>query len=229
MSPAPGPGGPTAAEYLAAARTFPTGVTVVATRYRDGTPAKTVSAFASLSLDPLLVAVAIGRHSPLVWAARASGVLSVNVLRHDQREVADYYATPERLRAQPPPAGLSRQDTGAPVLDDCLSWFDCRLVTVTPGGDHALLIAQVVGVRTGGGPPLVHHGGCYRGLGRLTHRRADPAEAVRPTGFPPPPQSRAPAPGPRQTPAHRPNSVPRPPGSAPQHQNSVSRQQGTSP
>lgn len=58
---------PTAEEYLAAARTFPTGVTVVATRYRDGTPAKTVSAFASLSLDPLLIAVAIGRHSPLIW------------------------------------------------------------------------------------------------------------------------------------------------------------------
>ncbi|GAA2446551.1 hypothetical protein GCM10010433_55190 [Streptomyces pulveraceus] len=165
---------PTAEEYLAAARTFPTGVTVVATRYRDGTPAKTVSAFASLSLDPLLIAVAIGRHSPLIWAARASGVLSVNVLRHDQQEVADYYAAPERGRAQPPPVGLRRERTGAPVLDDCLSWFDCRLVTVTPGGDHALLIGQVVGVRTGSGPPLVHHAGRYRGLSHLTPHGTPP-------------------------------------------------------
>ncbi|MFE7464119.1 flavin reductase family protein [Streptomyces sp. NPDC057499] len=171
---------PTAAEYLAAARTFPTGVTVVATRYRDGTPAKTVSAFSSLSLDPLLIAVAIGRHSPLVWAARASGVLSVNVLRHDQREVADYYAAPERHRAQPPPVGLGRQETGAPVLDDCLSWFDCRLVTVAPGGDHALLIGQVVGVRAGSGAPLVHQAGRYHGLGPVPPRVQEPLEPALP-------------------------------------------------
>lgn len=101
-------------------------------------------------------------------------MLSVNVLRHDQQEVADYYAAPERGRAQPPPVGLRRERTGAPVLDDCLSWFDCRLVTVTPGGDHALLIGQVVGVRTGSGPPLVHHAGRYRRLSHLTHHGTPP-------------------------------------------------------
>ncbi|MFD8822638.1 flavin reductase family protein [Streptomyces sp. NPDC059605] len=199
MSTTTGRSGPTTAEYLAAARTFPTGVTVVATRYRDGTPAKTVSAFASLSLDPLLISVAIGRHSPLVWAARASGVLSVNVLRHDQQEVADHYARPERDRAQPPPAGLVREHTGAPVLDDCLSWFDCRLVTVVPGGDHSLLIGQVVGVQSGSGPPLVHHAGRYHGLGPAAQQPLLPHRV----------------PVPRQA------SVP--------HQSSVSHQQGTSP
>ncbi|MFJ6015901.1 flavin reductase family protein [Streptomyces sp. NPDC092952] len=180
MSRVAGLGGPTTAEYLAAARTFPTGVTVVATRYRDGTPAKTVSAFSSLSLDPLLIAVAIGRNSPLVWAARASGVLSVNVLRHDQGEVADYYAAAEHRRAQPPPVGLGRKGTGAPVLDDCLSWFDCRLVTVAPGGDHALLIGQVVGVRAGSGAPLVHHAGRYHRLDPAPPHSREPLEPALP-------------------------------------------------
>ncbi|WP_052424539.1 flavin reductase family protein [Streptomyces fulvoviolaceus] len=151
-------------EYLAAARTFPTGVTVVATRYRDGFQAKTVSAFTSLSLDPLLVGVAIGRHSPMVWAARASGVLSVNVLRHDQRGVADYFAAPAQRRELPAPVGLLRQGTGAPVLGDCLSWFDCRVTSVVPGGDHALILGRVVAVRSGEGRPLVHQGGTYRAL-----------------------------------------------------------------
>ncbi|MFF0739941.1 flavin reductase family protein [Streptomyces sp. NPDC004111] len=170
----------TAEEYLAAARTFPTGVTVVATRYRDDTPAKTVSAFASLSLDPLLVGVAIGRDSPMVWAARASGVLSVNVLRADQQHVADHFAAPAHRRPLPPPVALSRDTTGAPVLADCLSWFDCRIATIVPGGDHALLIGRVVAVHTSPGRPLVHHAGRYRSLVPLPALPLDPEIPVLP-------------------------------------------------
>lgn len=160
----------TADAYLAAAGSFPTGVTVVATRYRDELPAKTVSAFTSLSLDPLLVSVAIGRQSPFVWAARASGVLSVNVLRADQQAVADHFAAPAHRRAEHAPVALHRPGTGAPVLRDCLSWFDCRLVTTVPGGDHTLLIGRVLAVRTAPGSPLVHHAGRYRALDPLTQQ-----------------------------------------------------------
>ncbi|MFE3514099.1 flavin reductase family protein [Streptomyces sp. NPDC059166] len=159
-------------EYLAAARTFPTGVTVVATRYRGGFHAKTVSAFTSLSLDPLLVGVAIGRRSPMVWATQASGVLSVNVLRHDQRRVAEYFAAPSDRRDLPPPVALSREDTGAPVLGDCLSWLDCRVAGVVRSGDHALILGRVVAVRSGEGRPLVHQGGAYHALSQEQELRS---------------------------------------------------------
>ncbi|MEV0008542.1 flavin reductase family protein [Streptomyces sp. NPDC047973] len=162
----------TTQDYLAAARTFPTGVTVVATRYRGGFHAKTVSAFTSLSLDPLLIGVAIGKDSPMVWATRASGVLSVNVLRHDQRPVAEYFATPADRRALPAPVALSREGTGAPVLGDCLSWFDCRVTGVVRGGDHALILGRVVAVRAGGGRPLVHQGGAYHALSQEQELRS---------------------------------------------------------
>ncbi|MEV0597822.1 flavin reductase family protein [Streptomyces sp. NPDC050315] len=157
------------AAFRAAAGTFPSGVTVVATRYRGRTLAKTVSAFTSLSLDPLLVSAAIGKDSPLVWAARVSGVLTVNVLRHDQHRVSDFYAAPEHRRLGPAPAELITARSGGPVLDDCLSWFDCRLTTVAPGGDHAILIGRAIAAQVHGGRPLVHHEGGYHALaGALT-------------------------------------------------------------
>lgn len=155
----------TRAAFTSATGTFPSGVTVVATSYRGHVLAKTVSAFTSLSLEPPLVSVAVGRDSPLVWAVRVAGVLGLSVLRYDQRALSDHFATPAGLRAHPPPAlPAPVRPGGAPVLADCLSWIDCRLTSIVPGGDHALLICRAERVEVHGGAPLVHHEGTYRTL-----------------------------------------------------------------
>ncbi|GII85882.1 flavin reductase [Sphaerisporangium siamense] len=148
--------------FKAAARTFPSGVTVVATRHRERVLAKTVSAFTTLSLDPPLISAAVGNDSPLIGLARDSGALGVSVLRDDQRGVAEYYATSAALRAGPPPSPLLSATGSAPVLADCLSWFDCRLVAALPGGDHTILVGRAVAVQVHGGLPLVHHDSGYR-------------------------------------------------------------------
>lgn len=33
--------------------------------------------------------------------------------------------------------------TGAPLVDDALAWFDCRLHGTLPGGDHTILVGRV--------------------------------------------------------------------------------------
>jgi flavin reductase (DIM6/NTAB) family NADH-FMN oxidoreductase RutF len=149
-----------------AAGRFASGVTVVPTPASDGVYGVTVSSFASLSLNPLLVTVSIKRSSPLLGYVRSADAFAVSVLASDQQQVAEYFATPGRT---PQPAGFATVptttgQTGAPVIDGCLSWFDCTVDDVLPGGDHEILVGRVVAAGGRIGEPLVYWSGGYRAL-----------------------------------------------------------------
>jgi flavin reductase (DIM6/NTAB) family NADH-FMN oxidoreductase RutF len=152
--------------YRQAAGRFASGVTVVTTQASEGAYGVTVSSFASLSLDPLLVTVSIKQSSPLLGYVRSVEAFAVSVLVSDQQEVARYFATPGR---KPEPAGFATvsttaQQTGAPIIDDCLSWFDCTLEEILPGGDHEILAGRVAAAGGHTGEPLVYWAGEYRAL-----------------------------------------------------------------
>jgi flavin reductase (DIM6/NTAB) family NADH-FMN oxidoreductase RutF len=149
-----------------AAGRFASGVTVVTTPASDGVYGVTVSSFASLSLNPLLVTVSIKRSSPLLGYVRSADAFAVSVLASDQQQVAEYFATPGRT---PQPAGFATVptttgQTGAPVIDGCLSWFNCTVDDVLPGGDHEILVGRVVAAGGRIGEPLVYWSGGYRAL-----------------------------------------------------------------
>lgn len=67
-------------------------VTIVATVGFDGPYATTVSAFTSLSLDPPMVMVSLGKQSNLLSHVRSSRRISVNVLAVDQDDLALRFA-----------------------------------------------------------------------------------------------------------------------------------------
>ena len=56
--------------------------------------------------------------------------------------------------------------TGVPLLSDALATLECRTVATHPGGDHTVLIGEVLAVRTlrPDGDPLLYVDGRYRGL-----------------------------------------------------------------
>jgi flavin reductase (DIM6/NTAB) family NADH-FMN oxidoreductase RutF len=152
--------------FRQAAGRFASGVTVVTTRAYEGAYGVTVSSFASLSLHPLLVTVSINRSSALLGYVRSAEAFAVSVLASDQQQVAAYFATRGRT---PEPAGFatvsttSRQ-TGAPIIDGCLSWFDCTVEDILPGGDHEILVGRVAAAGGRTGEPLVYWAGGYRAL-----------------------------------------------------------------
>jgi flavin reductase (DIM6/NTAB) family NADH-FMN oxidoreductase RutF len=152
--------------FRQAAGRFASGVTVVTTRGSEGAYGVTVSSFASLSLNPLLVTVSINRSSQLLKQVRAVEAFAVSVLASDQLHVARYFATSGR---RPEPAGFPTvptivQQTGAPTIEGCLSWFDCTLEDVLPGGDHEILVGRVSAAGGRTGEPLVYWAGDYRAL-----------------------------------------------------------------
>ncbi|MFJ5306766.1 flavin reductase family protein [Streptomyces sp. NPDC088350] len=156
--------------FREAARRWTTGVAVLTARHGEEVFAKTVSSLCTLSLDPPLVSVAVDRRSPLVGAVRADARYAVCVLGARQEALARRFAAPGAGRALGLFTGapLRIAATGAPVLEECLAWFDCRLHAVLPGGDHALLVGRVVAAGDSGpGDPLLYHDRTFRSLASL--------------------------------------------------------------
>jgi flavin reductase (DIM6/NTAB) family NADH-FMN oxidoreductase RutF len=152
--------------FRQAAGRFASGVTVVTTRVSEGAYGVTVSSFASLSLNPLLVTVSIKRSSPLLAYVRSAEAFAISVLARDQQQVASYFATSGRA---PEPDGFATvpttaRQTGAPIVEGCLSWFDCTVEDVLPGGDHEILVGRVAAAGGRTGEPLVYWSGGYRAL-----------------------------------------------------------------
>jgi flavin reductase (DIM6/NTAB) family NADH-FMN oxidoreductase RutF len=88
----------------------------------------------------------------------------VNVLAHDQRELAVHFAgkTPESEQF----SGIAHTEIeGVPVLDGVVAWLMGDVRELLPGGDHMIGIAEVTGVGANGGDPLVYFRGTYHGLG----------------------------------------------------------------
>lgn len=152
--------------FRAAAGRFASGVTVVTTRCGAEVYGITVSAFASLSLNPLLVTVSINSASPILALVRESGTFAVSVLERSQEAVSRFFATPARPRGAREFPGIVTVPmvTGAPVVAQCLSYFDCQLHSVLPGGDHKILVGQVVASGGREGEPLLYYGGGYHAL-----------------------------------------------------------------
>jgi flavin reductase (DIM6/NTAB) family NADH-FMN oxidoreductase RutF len=144
---------------------FATGVSMLTTRTRDIDHAMTASALTSVSLEPLLLLVCIDREGRFHDAVLEAGLWGVSVLTADQRPVADWLAT----RGRPLHGQLDRVPhhhgaaTGVALSDDALSTFECRTTAVHQGGDHSIVVGEVVSVasRPQSAQALVYYRGRY--------------------------------------------------------------------
>ena len=148
------------------ARRFASGVTIVTTRLDGYVYGVTVSAFSTVSIEPLLVMVSVNGYSPILPMVERSKTFAVSILRREQRDVSMYFATGGRALDLTEFPGIATTDaaTGAPVIADCLGYFDCHLHESVPGGDHRILIGAVAATGHADGDPLVYYDGDYRSI-----------------------------------------------------------------
>jgi flavin reductase (DIM6/NTAB) family NADH-FMN oxidoreductase RutF len=147
---------------------FPTGVTVVSAHAGGRHHGMTANSFTSVSLDPVLVLVCVERDARLHDLVLAAGEWGVSVLAADQEGVSRLFAERGRSSADALRSVRHRYGelTGAVLLDGALATFECRTVAVHGGGDHIVLLGEVLGMglpRPEAGP-LVYYRGGYRGL-----------------------------------------------------------------
>ncbi|MBF0355477.1 MAG: flavin reductase family protein [Alphaproteobacteria bacterium] len=141
---------------------FATGVTVVAAKDEQNVPfGVTISSFASVSLDPPLVLFCLGLDATSVESFRKASHFSVNVLRHDQRELSIRFASRMADKWSGTDYHLG-ETSGAPVLSHCLAVLECKMEKQYVEGDHVLLIGRVLHLDYDpGGQPLLYFRGNY--------------------------------------------------------------------
>jgi len=128
-------------------------VTIVTTADEDGPHGATVSSFASLSLRPALISIALDHNSSLLARIRGAGRFGVNVLASTQDDAALLFARRGADRFGQASWSASR---GLPRLDDVASWAVCEVWQEIEAGDHLLLVGLVTHAASTQQAPLVY-------------------------------------------------------------------------
>lgn len=138
---------------------FASGVTIVTALDADGPAGFACQSFASLSLDPPLVAFMVARTSTTWPRIAAAGTFCVNVLGAGQGALCRSFAVSGADKF----AGVEwgpAPVTGSPRLAGAPAWIDCAITAVHTGGDHLIVVGRVesLGAEQASEPLLFHQG-----------------------------------------------------------------------
>ncbi len=138
---------------------FMSGVVVITATHQGERRGMTVSAVASLSLDPPMIVTCLNAASSTQEVVRRAGAFAVNILAEDQEHLAGLFARPgaDPFRDLPYESGI----TGAPILAGALAVLECRIAQEVRGGSHRVLLADVVRASAGEGSPLAYFRGRF--------------------------------------------------------------------
>jgi flavin reductase (DIM6/NTAB) family NADH-FMN oxidoreductase RutF len=156
------------AEFRRAMGGFATGVTIITLDLDGEIHGMTANAFASVSLDPLLVLVCVDHNARTHAHLHSKKRFGINVLSEDQRAISEYYARPARTHEHAEEEAGARFDRtrhGTPMLHGALAYLECRLHSAEEAGDHTIFIAEVEDVVVREGEPLLFFRGKYRKVG----------------------------------------------------------------
>lgn len=143
---------------------FATGVTIVTTEDKEGKPyGLTVNSFTSVSMTPPLVLVCLDNQLSGLANFKESGRFGVNILAEGQTDLSDFFALAGTDRSQ---GHYVTGETGVPLLEGVLARMECEIVSLSPGGDHTIVLGEVKGaeVLQPDKGPLLYHGGRYKKL-----------------------------------------------------------------
>jgi len=156
--------------YRDALSQFATGVTIVTARGDAGELAGvTANSFNSVSLDPPLILWSLAKSSRSMAVFESADQFAVHILASDQDELANLFAS----RVDDKFAGLAVGSEGPPLIAGCTARLVCATRHRYEGGDHIIMVGEVLTYESEPKPPLLFHGGGYADK---KHRAApDPA------------------------------------------------------
>lgn len=142
---------------------FATGVTVVTTNVDGRLHGMTANAVCSLSLEPLQLLVCVDRESNCHEQMQRAEAFGLSILAFDQEEISNTFA-----RATAPAEGsllgvaFRQGSLGEPLIENALAHLECRIAERMDGGDHIIVIGDVVaGELLRETDPLLFYGGRY--------------------------------------------------------------------
>jgi len=145
-------------------RFVPHNVGVLAVDHEGNRMGVTISSLVSLSLDPPLIGVSVGKQASLYELVRNAGAFSISLLGDGQEELA------QRFAAGRPPLvhwdGVDvREGKYAPLIEGALGWIEARTRAEHDAGDHTFFVADVEAVERGPAPSaLIYRDRSYHSL-----------------------------------------------------------------
>jgi flavin reductase (DIM6/NTAB) family NADH-FMN oxidoreductase RutF len=142
---------------------FATGVTVITTRDKEGAfNGLTANAFLSLSLNPPLVLISVDKSAQCYSCFEPQNSFTVNFLREDQESLSRRFATKgiDKFADVPWQEGTH----GGVILDGVLGYVECRITQCFDGGDHTIVVGEIVDANASGDRPLLFFKGKYQKL-----------------------------------------------------------------
>jgi len=151
------------ADFRRALGQFAAGVTVVTTRDGQGRSlGLTVTAFASVSLEPPLVLICVDHRSEAHIGFRNPGLFGVSILAEGQEDLSRRFAAggPAKFKG----LELAKGTTGVPLIPGAIAHLECRVAATHDAGDHTIYVGEVLAVEVRPGRPLLYHDRDYRRL-----------------------------------------------------------------
>jgi flavin reductase (DIM6/NTAB) family NADH-FMN oxidoreductase RutF len=145
-------------------RFVPHPVAVLAVDHDRDRMGVTISSLVSLSLDPPLVGISIGKQASVYELLRAAGAFTLSILGDGQEDLA------RRFAAGHPPLihwdGVDHMEGHhAPRIAGALGWIEATTLSEHDAGDHTFFIAHVDAVERGPAPSaLMYRDRSYHSL-----------------------------------------------------------------
>ena len=122
-------------------------VNIITTSGKEGFHGFTASAVCSVTDSPPTLLVCMNSQSALYPYFVQNETLAVNVLRAGQEDISAIFANPHIDRdARFASARWSSLRSGAPILEDALVGFDCRIIQTHTLGTHTIFYSEILAI-----------------------------------------------------------------------------------
>lgn len=125
-------------------------VTIVTSDGPAGRVGFTASAVCSVTDAPPTLLVCLNRAASAYPSVIANGVVAVNALAPQHRDLANLFGGKTPMADRFAAADWSSASTGAPLLTDAVVSFDCRISESHDVGSHRVLFCRIVGISSSG-------------------------------------------------------------------------------
>jgi flavin reductase len=141
-------------------------VNIVTSDGAAGLAGFTATAVCSVTDQPPTLLVCLNRNASVYATVTKNGVLAVNTLAAHHVPLSNLFGGKTPVEERFAAATWQRGETGAPLLIDALTAFDCRITEHFDVGTHTILICTVAGIAGEGGPAgLTYFDRAYHSVG----------------------------------------------------------------
>jgi len=134
------------------------GVGILTTQHESEKGAMLASWFQQCSFDPPMISVAMKKGRAAEGMLKSSEKFVLNILQTGQKDMLGHFGKGFKP-GEDPFAGIETRtgEVGAPIMENCLCFLECRVRDIYEAGDHHIFVGEVVNAGTQeDGQPMVH-------------------------------------------------------------------------